>query len=99
MRSGALTLSYTFRPEDSRVVLLVVPVFRQDGALAAELDCYAKTDSRSYSIVRSGLAIPPDSQESVESLRSRQLCVDEGTYAENKQTRVETASVSLRISR
>ena len=99
MRSGALTVSYPFRPEDSRIVLLVVPVFRQDGALAAEVDCYASTDSHSYLIVRSGIAIPPDSQESVEFLRSRQLCVDEGTYAENKQTRVETASALPQVSR
>jgi hypothetical protein len=99
MRSGALTVSYTFRPEDERVVLLVVPVFRQDGALAAEVDCYANTDSHSYSLVRSGLAIPPESQESVDFLRSRQLCVDKGSYADNKHSRVETASALPQVSR
>ena len=92
LHSGTLMVGYSSRPEDSQVVPFVVPVFRQDGGLAAEVDCYANTDSHSYSIVRSDLAIPPTSQESTDFLRSRHLCADEGSYAEDGQLRVQTAS-------
>ena len=64
MHDGTLMVGYSSRPKEARVVPFVVPVFRQDGALAAEVDCYANTDSHSHSIVRSDLAIPPASQES-----------------------------------
>jgi hypothetical protein len=99
LHSGALTVSYTFQPEDPRVVLLVVPVFRQDGVLAVEVDCYANTDSHSYSIIRSGLAIPPESLESVAFLRDRHLCAENGSYAEEKRLGVETASAVPAVSR
>ena len=92
MRDGALAASYSFRPEEARVVPFVVPVLRQDGVLAAEVDCYADTDSHSYSIVRSDLVIPPSSQVSVDFLRDRHLCADDGSYAEDEYPRVETAS-------
>jgi len=67
---GTLTVGYSSRPEDARVVPLVVPIYRPDGALAAEVNCYANTDSHTYSIVHSDLAIPPASQESVDFLRN-----------------------------
>lgn len=92
LHSGALTVNYSFQPEDGRVVPFVVPVFRQDGALAAEVDCYANTDSHSYSLVRSDLAIPPTSQESVDFLRTRHLCADDGSYADDERPGVRTAS-------
>jgi len=57
-------------------------VFRTDGVLAAEVDCYANTNSHTYSMVRSELAIAPSSDESVEFLRGRHLCTDDGDYAE-----------------
>lgn len=79
---GTLPVSYSSRPEDPQVVPLVVPVLRQNGALATEVDCYVNTDSRGPSIVHSDLAIPPESQESVEFLRTQHLCIDAGTYAE-----------------
>lgn len=92
LHDGTMTVSYVFRPEEARVVPFVVPIMRQDGVLAAEVDCYANTDSHKYSIVRSDLAIAPASQASVDFLRDRHLCADEGTYAEDKHSRVETAS-------
>ena len=94
LHDGTLMIGYSSRPEETQLVPLVVPVLRQDGALAAEVDCYANTDSHTYSIVRSDLAISPESQESVDFLRDRRLCADEGSYAEGERRRVETASAS-----
>jgi hypothetical protein len=99
LHDGTLTVGYSSRPEDSRVVPFVVPVFRQDGALAAEVDCYANTDSHTYSIVRSDLAIPPESQESIDFLSDRHLCADEGSYAQDELSRVATASALPLVSR
>lgn len=92
LHDGTLMVGYSSGSEEARVVPLFVPVFRQDGALAMEVDCYANTDSHTYSIVRSELAIPPASQESVDFLRNRHLCADESSYAKDEQPRVETAS-------
>ena len=92
LHDGALVVSYSFRPEEARVVPFVVPLLRQDGVLAAEVDCYANTDSHSFSIVRSDLAIAPSSQVSVDFLRDRHLCADDGSYADAAHGRVETAS-------
>jgi len=47
------------------------------------------------SIVLSDLASPPTPEESVDFLRNRHLCVDEGAYAEGKHLRIETASAVL----
>lgn len=92
LHDGVLTVDYSFRPQDERVVPFVVPLLRQDGVLAAEVDCYANTDSHSYSIVRSDLAIPPSSELSVDFLRDRHLCADDASFAKNQYPRVETAS-------
>jgi hypothetical protein len=99
LHGGALTVSYAFQPEEARVVPFVVPVTRKDGVLAAEVDCYANTDSHSYSIVRSDLAIPPESQESVDFLRDRHLCADESSYTKGERPGVETASALPIVSR
>jgi len=99
LHSGALAVSYAFEPEDARVVPFVVPVLTPDGALAAEVDCYANTDSHSYSIIRSDLAIPPESEQSVDFLRERHLCADEGSYAQDGHPRVQTASALPLFSR
>jgi hypothetical protein len=72
----------------------VVPLFRTDGVLAAEVDCYANTDSRSFSLIRSNLAIPPSSQESVNFLRDLHLCAREESYAENASSNVDTTADS-----
>jgi hypothetical protein len=87
---GTLPVSYSSEPEEPQVVPIVVPVLRQNGALAAEVDCYVSTDSRGFSIVHSDLAIPPESREAVEFLRGRHLCADAGSYAKNQDQRVET---------
>ena len=99
LHDGALAVSYAFRPEEARVVPFVVPVTGKDGVLAAEVDCYANTDSHSYSIVRSDLAIPPESQGSVDFLRDRHLCADESSYAKGEHPDVETASALPIVSR
>jgi hypothetical protein len=99
LHDGTLTVSYSFRPEEARVVPFVVPLMRPDGVLATEVDCYANTDSRTYSIVRSDLAIPPRSDESVDFLRTRHLCTDDGSFAKDEGSRVETASTLHLISR
>jgi hypothetical protein len=99
IHDGALAVSFAFRPEEARVVPFVVPITGNDGVLAAEVDCYANTDSHSYSIVRSDLAIPPESQESLDFLRDRHLCVDESSYAKGEHIGVETASALPIVSR
>jgi hypothetical protein len=99
LHDGALAVSYAFRPEEARVVPFVVPVTGKNGVLAAEVDCYVNTDYHSFSIVRSDLAIPPESQESVDSLRDRHLCADESSYAKGERRDVETASAFPIVSR
>ena len=98
LHDGTLTVSYAYLPEEARVVPFVVPVTEKDGVLAAEVDCYANTDSHSYSIVRSDLAIPPESQESIDFLRDRHLCADESSYAKGEHPGVETASARPTVS-
>jgi len=92
LHDGTLAVRYAFRSEEARVAPFVVPVFRQDHVLAAEVDCYANTDSHSYSIVKSDLAIAPSSDESVYFLREQHLCADAGTFAKDLPVRVETAT-------
>jgi hypothetical protein len=92
LRDGTLIVGYSSRPEDALVVPFVVPVSRRDGALATEVDCYANTDSHTYSIVRFDLATPPASQESVDFLRDRHLCAQDGSYANVEHHRVQIAS-------
>jgi hypothetical protein len=82
LSKGAMAVSYTPGPDDAHVVPFVVPVFRTDGVLAAEVDCYANTNLHTYSMVRSEIAIAPSSDESVEFLRGRHMCTDDGDYAE-----------------
>ncbi len=99
LHDGTLMVGYSSRPEEAQVVPFVVPVFRRDGALATEVDCYVNTDSRTYSIVRSDLAIPPKSQESVEFLRDRHLCAYPASYARVEHSRVQMASVPTDLSK
>ena len=40
---GTLAVNYSSRPEEPQVVPLIVPVSQQNGALAAEVDCYVNT--------------------------------------------------------
>jgi hypothetical protein len=102
LHDGTLMVGYSSQPEDARVVPFVVAVFRQDGALATEVDCYVNTNSHTYSIVRSDIAIPPQSQESVDFLRDRHLCADYGSYAQTDHLRIQVAfglSASSRLPR
>ena len=92
LKDETLAVSYPLRPEEAHVVPLVVPVVRQDGVLAAEVDCYVDTDSRSYSLVSSNIAIAPTSEESVDFLEARHLCTAHGSYAEDDRQRLATAS-------
>jgi hypothetical protein len=87
---GTLPVSYSSRPEEPQVVPFIVPVSQQNGALAAEVDCYVNTDSHHFSIVHSDLAIPPESEESVDFLRGRHLCADAGSFAKGEDLRLET---------
>src|SRR5215831_941822 len=87
---GTLAVNYSARPEEPQVVPLIVSVSQQNGALAAEVDCYVNTESRNISIVHSDLAIPPQSEESVEFLRSRHLCADAGSFAKGQDPGLQT---------
>jgi len=87
---GTLAVNYSSRPEEPQVVPLIVPVSQQNGALAAEVDCYVNTESRNISIVHSDLAIAPQSQESVEFLTSRHLCADSGSFAKGQDPGLQT---------
>ena len=71
-----LAVSSTSRPQEEHVVPYVVPIFQPDGTLATEVDCYANTDLRTYSIVHSAIAIPPTSQKELGFLRAEHLCAD-----------------------
>ena len=76
-----LAVDNTSRPREAHVVPYVVPVLQPDGTLATEVDCYANTDLRTYSIVHSSIAIPPTSQKELSFLRAEHLCIDaEATY-------------------
>ena len=92
LHDGTLMVGYSSRPEEAQVVPFVVPVLRQDGVLAAEVDCYANADTHNYSIVQSDLAISPSSQQSVDYLRDQHLCADNGSYAKIEHQRVQMAS-------
>ncbi len=69
--------------KEAEVVPYVVPVVGPNGTLAAEVDCYANTDFRSFSIVHTEIAILPKSQSAVDFLREHHLCTDDeaGTLA------------------
>ena len=95
LHDGTLTIAYSSRPDEPQVVPFVVPVFRQDGVLAAAVDCYARHRFSNLLSSSLGPCDPPESEESVNFLRNRNLCADEGSYAGNQRSRVETASTSI----
>jgi hypothetical protein len=81
LHGAILPVNSTSRPQEAHVVPYVVPIFQPDGTLATEIDCYADTDSRTYSIVHSAIAIPPASQQELGFLRAEHFCTDEdGAY-------------------
>jgi hypothetical protein len=78
---AVVAVGNTSRRREARVVPYVVPIFQPDGTLATEVDCYANTDLRTYSLVHSAIAIPPTSQKELGFLRAEQLCTEEdATY-------------------
>ena len=92
LQDSTLVVDYSPQPgEAPPVVPLVVPLLRPDGGLAAEVDCYTETDSHTYSIIQSNVAIPPESQESLDFLKSRHLCADAGSFAQAEHPLVVTA--------
>ena len=81
LHGAILAVDYTFRPREAHVVPYVVPIFQPDGTLATEVDCYANTDLRTYSIVHSAIAIPPTSQKELGFFRAEHLCNEtDATY-------------------
>ena len=85
LHGAILPVNSTSRPQEAHVVPYVVPIFQPDGTLATEIDCYANTDSRTYSIVHSAIAIPPASQEELGFLRAEHFCTDaEATYVAHR---------------
>ena len=81
LHGAILAVNSTFRRQEAQVVPYVVPIFQPDGTLATEVDCYANTDLRTYSIVHSAIAIPPTSQEELGFLRAEHMCADtDATY-------------------
>ena len=76
LHDAILAVNGTVRFQEARVVLYIVPIFQPDGTLATEVDCYAKSDLRTYSIVHSAVAIPPTSQRELGFLRDKHLCTD-----------------------
>ena len=94
LNDGSQPVHYSSPRSDSRVVPFVVPIFRTDGVLATEVDCYANTDSRFYTIVRSDLAIPPSSQESIDFLKDRHMCAEKGSM-QRRQSRQAAKKIDL----
>ncbi len=77
--AAALRVADVTSPREAEVVPYVVPLVRPDGTLAAEVDCYANTDFRTFSIVHTAVAIPPKSRDAVDFLRDRHLCTGDET--------------------
>jgi hypothetical protein len=85
LHGAILPVNSTSRPREAQVVPYIVPVFQPDGTLATEVDCYANTDLRTYSIVHSAIAIPPTSQKELGFLRAEHFCTDaEVTYVAHR---------------
>jgi hypothetical protein len=59
------------------LVPLVAPVTLPGGEMAAEVDCYVDVDPNGSWLVYAHVAVPPKSPQSLERLRSQDLCMDE----------------------
>ena len=55
---------------------LVAPVTLPGGEMAAEVDCYVNVDANGSWLVYAHVAVPPKSPQSLERLRSQDLCID-----------------------
>jgi hypothetical protein len=92
MLEGVVNASDTSKPDEARVVPFVIPLLLPNGRPAAVVDCYVNTDLRTFSLVHTELSIPPRSKDAIDYLRDQHLCADQGSYAEDKYNRLETAS-------
>jgi hypothetical protein len=92
MLEGGMNASDTSKPDEARVVPFVIPLLFPNGRPAAVVDCYVNTDMRAFSLVHTELSIPPRSKDATDYLRDQHLYADEGSYAEDKHNRLETAS-------
>ena len=92
MLEGAMNASDTSKPDEARLEAFVIPLLLPSGRQAAIVDCYVNTNMRTFSLVHSELSIPPQSKDAIDYLRDQHLCADQGSYAEDKHNRFETAS-------
>jgi hypothetical protein len=92
MLEGPVNASDTSKPDAARLEAVVIPLLLPGGRPAAIVDCYVNTNIRTFSLVHSELSIPPRSKDAIDYLRDQHLCADQGSYAENKHNRFETAS-------
>lgn len=92
MLKGVKNASDTSKPDEARVEPFVIQLLLPNRRPAAIVDCYVNTNMRTFSLVHSELSIPPRSRDAIDYLRGQHLCADEGTYAEEKYNRLETAS-------
>lgn len=98
MLEGVMNASDTSKPDEPRLEAFVIPLLLPGGRPAAIVDCYVNTNMRTFSLVHSELSIPPQSKDAIDYLREQHLCADQGSYAEDKHDRFETAS-AFRSSR
>ena len=92
MLEGPVNASDTSKPDAARLEPVVIPLLLPSGRPAAIVDCYVNTNIRTFSLVHSELSIPPRSKDAIDYLRDQHLCADQGSYAEDKHNRFETAS-------
>ena len=92
MLEGVMNASDTSKPDEPRLEAFVIPLLLPGGRPAAIVDCYVNTNMRTFSLVHSELSIPPQSKDAIDYLRDQHLCADQGSYAQDKLDRFETAS-------
>jgi len=92
MLEGVMNASDSSKPDEARVEPFVIPLLLPNGRPAAIVDCYVNTNMRTFSLVHTELSIPPRSKDAIDFLRDQHLCADQGSNAEDKHSRFETAS-------
>ena len=92
MLDAVMNASDISKPAEAHVEPLVIPLLLPNGRPAAVVDCYVNTNMRTFEVVRTVLSIPPRSKEAIDYLRDKHLCTENGSYAEDKHNRFETAS-------
>ncbi len=92
MLEKVVNASNSSKPGEARLEAFVIPLLLPNRRPAAIVDCYVNTNMRTFSLVHSELSIPPRSKDAIDYLRDQHLCADQGSYAEDKYNRLETAS-------